>query len=209
MLHRRSPMLLGWALGALVASSSPAWGASFTLSSAVALSQDGVSGSINPVSSDSGAFLLTNGTVSFATQDVFIVDITLNAVSASVDALGITVGTTLFFLNPAGAGAFDDTGSGDIGPTAVLADSIINFQGLFTFGTPLAAGQTSVRLFVTHSPQGDIAGGETVNFMVSSGTDFTVQGTVTQLPEPGTLVLLLAGGVFALAPAALRARRRG
>ena len=167
----------------------------FTLDSSVAINSGnnalGVDGELRPVSDLSGSLLLSDvggnltpdeggASTSSTGQDIFVVDLILNSGSSSVDALGITVGSPLFFLNPQSAGAFDDTGSGDIGPT--------------TFGTPLAANQTSVRLFVTHSSEGDIAAGQTVTFMVSSGTDFTVQGTTGSIvPEPGAGMLLTAG----------------
>jgi len=181
----------------------------FTLDSSVAINSGnnalGVDGELRPVSDLSGSLLLSDvggnltpdeggASTSSTGQDIFVVDLILNSGSSSVDALGITVGSPLFFLNPQSAGAFDDTGSGDIGPTSVLADSLSTLAGVFTFGTPLAANQTSVRLFVTHSSEGDIAAGQTVTFMVSSGTDFTVQGTTGSIvPEPGAGMLLTAG----------------
>jgi hypothetical protein len=181
----------------------------WTLQASVPIAMGGVSGSIDPVGSFAGALGLTDvggnlvpdegGAVQGT--DVFVVDITLSGGSASIDEVGITLGTALFFLNPVEAGAYADAGTA---PGSVLADDQINFQGLFDFsGDTIDAGETSVRLFVTYSPEGDVLGGETVNFMISSGTDFTVQGLV--IPEPATLALVATG--LALVGVA-RSRRR-
>ncbi|MEE2662632.1 MAG: hypothetical protein VX681_00825 [Myxococcota bacterium] len=196
----------------------------FTLDSPVVIDSGnnalGVDGVLRPVFDLSGSLLLSDvggnltpneggASTSSTGQDIFVVDLILNSGSSSVDALGITVGSPFFFLNPQSAGAFDDTGSGDIGPTSVLADSVSTLAGVFTFGTPLAANQTSVRLFVTHTSEGDIAAGQTVTFMVSSGTDFTVQGTTASapVPEPGAGMLLQAGLLLWIGVGAHRSRR--
>ncbi len=191
----------------------------FTLASPVLINGTnnslGVDGELRPVLDLSGSLLLSDvggnavaneggASTSASGQDIFVVDLILNAGSSSVDALGMTVGTPLFFINPNSAGAFDDTGSGRIGPTSVFADDLVLLSGLFTFGAPLAATQTSVRLFVTYTPEGDMAFGQTVSFMVSSGTDFTVQGLIA--PEPGTGALLVMG-LLALGAYERRARK--
>ena len=64
-----------------------------------------------------------------------------------------------------------------------------------------------MRLFVTHEPLGDMVAGQTVNFMISSGADFTVQGEI--VPEPGTLTLVGAGLATLGAAARCRRTRRG
>ncbi len=192
----------------ILLAAAPAGAIVFTLENPVALNQNGVSGTINPVLgfvdlmdplliSDVGGNLVPDeGGVSFAGVDVFVVDITLDGGSASIDAIGITVSTPQFFLNPVGAGAFDD-GGGLTEPTSVLADNQVQLGGQFDFsGDTIDAGETTVRLFLTYSPLGDLQIGQQVNFMVSAGTDFTVIGTT--LPEP-TTALLVGGGLLAIA----------
>jgi hypothetical protein len=174
----------------------------FTVDAPVVINGGGVVATINPVFDTSGSILLSDGTVApgFTGQDVFVVDVTVT--SGTIDQIGITVGSPLFFLNPVGAGAFDDVAPGVVAPTTVVADNVALLSGLFTFGTPLVGGDQSVRLFITHSPEFDMAIGQTASFMISPGGagDFTVQGTL--IPEPGTAALLGIGILI------LGARRR-
>ncbi|HSR42515.1 MAG TPA: PEP-CTERM sorting domain-containing protein [Longimicrobiales bacterium] len=161
--------------------------------------------------------LVSNGTVNFATQDVFLVALELFGNSAPVDQVGITVGVDPTFPdllnNPKGAGALNDVGSGAIAPVSVLADNILDKAGLFDYAPGasnlLQAGETTVRLFVTYAASGggnSMAIGDSVTFMVSSGTDFSVTGG-TIVPEPST-ALLLGGGLLALLGAARSLARR-
>lgn len=155
--------------------------------------------------------LVSDGTVNFATQDVFLVVLELFGNSAPVDSFSFTIGVSGFgniTSNPKGAGALNDVASGAIAPSGVTADNTAAFAAVFDFSPVLNAGQETVRLFATYQSQGGgnlLAIGDTASFMVSSGTDFTVQGTI--VPEPGT-ALLLAGGMLGLLGAARAASRR-
>ncbi|MEE9606410.1 MAG: PEP-CTERM sorting domain-containing protein [Myxococcota bacterium] len=197
------------ALGLFTASEARAL--AFTLQSPLVIdgtnnAGSGVFGTINPVLTTAGALGLTSGNTNFALTDVLIVDVTLNAGSASVG--GIEFGDSgAIFGEPVGAGSFADVG--DQAPSAVLHvpfDFIIGGVGQFTFlPNQLDANETSVRLFVTYSPGLVLNAGDTANFMISSGANFTVQGII--VPEPGTF-LLLGGGLAVLGARGVRTRRR-
>ena len=186
----------------------------YTLDAPVAITgaefgNPGVVGTLHPVAlggSLSDPLGLTNGNVSFVTNDVLVVRLSLVAVSASVDALGIGAASNPFFGNPVGAGAYADVGQapGTVTASPVLLTAFFDFSG-----DPLAAGESSVRLFVTYTSAGSaLAAGTTANFMISSGTDFTVQGTL--IPEPKSLLLLAAGVlVVALRQRSAGSRARG
>lgn len=171
--------------------------APFTLAAPVSIvggesGNPGVVGTLQPVAlgaSLSDPLGLTDGDVSFVTNDVLVVRLSLAAVSLSVDSLGIGAASTPLFGNPVGAGAYADAGQAPSGVTA----SPLNLIGLFDFtGDLLSAGESTVRLFVTYGPAGSaLSAGLTANFMISSGTDFTMQGTL--IPEPASLLLFAAG----------------
>ena len=175
----------------------------FTLSEAVAIdlstpgNVNGVLGTLLPVglpSSLSDPVGITAGSSSLASHDVIVFALSLSAGSASVDAIGAGAFATPMLPNPMGAGAFNnDAGTGLVAPGSVAVGSFTTLRGDYDFSSDtLDAGEQTVNLFVTYSPlDSALALGNTVNFSISSGTNFTVQSTL--VPEPGTFVLVASG----------------
>ena len=143
---------------------------------------------------------LETGNTASAATDLMVLRLVLAAGSTPVDRLELAVASTPFFGNPVGAGVFADPGATAPGAVDLPA---FGFRADFDFsGAPLAAGESSARLFVTFAPEGSaLATGQTASVTLSSGTNFTVQGTI--VPEPATGTLLVMG------LAALAVRRRG
>jgi hypothetical protein len=119
-----------------------------------------------------------------------------------MDALSVFVTSHPILGNPVGAGSFVD--GGKQGPDGLILDPIISLVPLLGTGTAtfefdfggssagnLEAGETSVRLFLTFANETSLVEFDTVSFMISAGTDFTVQGQI--IPEPGTMILLGSG----------------
>lgn len=175
----------------------------FTLSEAVAIdlstpgNVNGVLGTLLPVglpSSLSDPVGITAGSSSLASHDVIVFALSLSAGSASVDAIGAGAFATPMLPNPMGAGAFNnDAGTGLVAPGSVAVGSFTTLRGDYDFSSDtIDAGEQTVNLFVTYSPlDSALALGNTVNFSISSGTNFTVQSTL--VPEPGTFVLVASG----------------
>ena len=158
---------------------------------------NGVLGTLLPVglpSSLSDPVGLSAGSVSLASHDVIVFALSLSVGSASVDAIGAGAFANPMIPNPMGAGAFNnDPGTGLVAPGSVSVGSFTTLRGDYSFsGDTIDAGETTVNLFVTYSPlDSALALGNTVNFSISSGTNFTVQSTL--IPEPGTFVLVATG----------------
>jgi hypothetical protein len=190
-------------MGMLVASNAQA--AFFTLLADVPLggggSLGGAFGNVERETDFAGVAdaLQRDGTIDWANQDILVVRVTLAAVSAPVDQVGIAAFSTPFVGNPVGVSLFDiDTGQAADG---FNASPFVLIAGVFDFGfgvggaANLEQGETSYRLAVSFGPAGALAVGNNANFMISSGTDFTVQGPI--IPEPAT-GLLVAGGLVGL-----------
>ena len=187
----------------------------FTLSDAVVIdlstpgNVNGVLGTLLPVglpSSLNDPVGLSAGSTSLASHDVIVFALTLSAGSASVDAIGAGAFATPMLPNPMGAGTFNnDPGTGLVAPGSVVVGSFTTLRGDYDFsGDTVDAGESTVNLFVTYSPlDSALALGNTVNFSISSGTNFTVQSTL--VPEPSTFVLV-AGGLVLLAARGRSAR---
>jgi hypothetical protein len=188
----RSLAFVSAVLGFLLLTVQGAAATPFTLAAPVVINDSGVVGTINPVASFTGSLGLTSGATDPVANDVFIVDLTLAGGSALIGAVTIT--TVTAFFEPIGAGAFDDAGTA---PTAVsyvpLDFAFLGGYGVFDFtGDTIDAGETTVRLFVT-STLGLLADNDPVAFMISSGADFSVFGSVVAIPEPSAVTLLASG----------------
>ena len=93
-----------------------------------------------------------------------------------------------------GAGSFADSGGGNQVPSSVTASGVL-LSAIFGFiPDTVSAGETTVDLFVPYRPAGSaLAAGTTANFMISSGTDFSVPALLAEIPEPTSLLLLALG----------------
>jgi hypothetical protein len=183
--------------------SSTARATAFTLSSSVAFNNVtlGISGTIDPVASLAGANICLAGACGTdASHDWLVFTITLDPGSAAVNlidasAAGVAAVTGLgHFTDP------DETPSGGSVPIASIAR--------FAYGSNsppdaanLEANETTDRLFAAFTlgslpgpGVGPIPPG-TASFMIgkAGGSNFSVQGSIVAIPEPGTLALMGAG----------------
>lgn len=186
-------------LAALLFPPDPAQALAYTLAAPVAITgseggNPGVVGSLEVVPLG-GALAdprgIETGSTSFATNDVLVLRLTLDANSTTVDLVQIAAASTPFLGNPVGAGVFADVG--DQAPGTVSVPAFGFRADFFAFpGGSLQPGESSTRLFVTFSPAGSaLAPGRSVSVTLGSGLSFTVQGTL--VPEPGTAALLALG----------------
>lgn len=197
----------------LVAWSSSAWALAYTISSSIAFSSGGISGTINPVTNVTGATIcLTGSCTNAVSQDWLVVSVTLNGGSGAVDQIDVSAAGVTTVV---GVGHFSDPAETPQSATIAGTTSI----GRYSYDTPnvsalnLQAGETTDRLFVAYSPVGSLPGPGifpvvppgTASFMLSkaSGASFSVSGSIVVIPEPGT-VLLMGLGLLGLALAGRR-----
>ena len=187
---------LGW--------SSSAHALEYTLSAVVPFNNVtlGISGTLNPVASLAGANICLAGVCgNAATHDWFLFTMTLNGGSAAVNQIDMSAAG---LATVTGLGHFTDAGETPTGGLVPVA-SIARFN--YTDPTPpgplnLQAGETTDRLFAAVT-WGTLPGPGipppippgTASFMIgkAGGSNFSVQGSIVLIPEPGTLALLGAG----------------
>ena len=146
------------------------------------------------------ALALSDGTVDFATQDVFVFEVELLSLSGSVDEIGLGISTSPLFGFPDGAGVL--TGAG-VTPGSVTVSPFVTLSANWFFtATNLLAGQTTVRLFATYNSSPVLNDTLTASFMISSGIDASFLSAIA--PEPSAALLLSLAGIGA----ALHRRRR-
>ena len=154
---------------------------------------NGVIGTLLPVSLPaalSDPVSDSTGDTSFVTNDVVVFSIVLSPSSASIDEIGIGANASPLLPNPLGAGVFSGSGQA---PDSLAVGSFTTLKAVFSYNPNLLeAGSSSANLFATYGPAGSaLSEGSTVNFSISSGTNFTVQTTL--VPEPGTFLLVASG----------------
>lgn len=199
--QRGATLWAGMVACLLLASSSGAVGMAYTLIAPVPFTIGSTSGTLNPVlpTTMAGTIDLSLGSTDFSANDGFIFSISVTA--GSVDELGATVLSTNFMTNPLGVGTY--TGAGNPAASVVFDNTAFTNTSTWNFtGNQVDAGETSVNLFVTIGPAGDLEIGDMVSFRVSAGLDTTVFGLV--IPEPATAALMGCG----LAALTFAGRRR-
>jgi hypothetical protein len=187
---------LGW--------SSSAHALGYTLSAPVNFNNVtlGISGTLNPVASLAGATICLAGACgNTASHDWLVFTVTLNGGSAAVNLIDASAAGVAAVT---GLGHFTDPGETPTGGSVPIA-SIARFN--YGSNTPpdvlnLEAGETTDRLFAAFT-LGSLPGPGipppippgTASFMIgkAGGSNFSVQGSIVAIPEPGTLVLLGAG----------------
>jgi len=188
-------LLLGW--------SPSARALAYTISSSVAFSGSGVSGTIDPVTSITGSTICLAGTCSSSVLQAWLL-VSVTVTTGAVDQIGISVPASPS-ISVVGVGHYSDPGetptAGSIAP-ATLA--LFNYDFPLVSALNLGAGETSDRLFATFAlgalPGPGIPGPVppgTVSFMISKAGGVLLSpsslGTLVIVPEPGTLLLLGCG----------------
>lgn len=184
----------------------------YTLSASIDLSTDtggmatGITGSLDPSATTAGSNICLDGSCSFGTQDVLVFKASI--ASGSIDELRAGIG----LKDIKGMGMF--TGS-DVDATSGALDAPLgfppftviaaqfDFDGMTAPNPNIDSGEMSNVLFITFD-SGTLANNDTAGFMLQgpSVALFAVEGPISQIPEPGSLVLL--AGAVALAAAGRR-----
>ena len=200
------PLAVALGLGA------PALGLPYTIAAPIVIDGSnnggsGVLGTILPVAGAAGTSICLGGScVDAVSQDWLLVQIVLGAGSADVDQIGIgAVGSSAI-----GSGHYADAGETPTGGSVASGIAWIDFDHL-NLGSALnlEAGETSDRLFAVFASGGlpgpgipPIIPAGTASFTISSGANFSVQGTIVAIPEPA--IALLVGSGLLLGAAARR-----
>ncbi len=185
-----------------------AWGAAYTVAGPILINDagTGVVGTVNAVSVASGVFTSAGTFLDAGTQDILFVQIALTA--GAIDQVGISGNGS----SALGGGFLAGSGTQDPNDPDEPIIDFLGSQALFNFdhlggGTGnLSAGESSSILAVSFAlgdlPPPGIGPGhilaDIANFMLSSGTTFSVSGLVVPVPEPGSF-LLIGLGMAALA----------
>ena len=169
----------------------------------------GVFGTILPVAGFApGSVFTTAGTFGDSqSQDILYVEIVLDSGSASLDQFGIG-GAGAFALGGgflAGSGT-QDPNDLDEPIISITSSAVFNFDHLGGGSGNLDAGESSGILGASFAlgdlPPIGIGPGlilaDMASFMLSAGANFSVQGLVVPIPEPGT-ALLVGLGIAGLA----------
>jgi len=200
---------------ALSMGSSSAWALAYTLAAPVAFNNVtlGISGTLNPVTLGGTSICLLGSCTNAGAQDWLLVSVTLNGGSAAVDRIDMSAAGVATVV---GLGHFSDPGTTPTASSTLPSASIARFDygDPFVSALNLQPGQTTDRLFAAFSPLGSLPGPgifpiyppgtASITLSKAGGSNFSVQGSIVLVPEPGTL-LLLGGGALGLG---LAGRRR-
>jgi hypothetical protein len=213
---KRLFVVVAWAV-LIVPSTS--WGLAYTIDAPIVIdvsnnAGSGVTGTINPINAVNGLTPTSAGTYTdWISQDILFVEIVLSGGSASVDQFGIG-GAGAFAVGGAfyADGGKQSPNDADEPIISITSSALFNFDHLATSAGNLQASETSTILAASFA-LGDLPPigigptqilADMASFMISSGTNFSVEALVVPIPEPGT-ALILGLGLAGLATTRRRA----